>query len=129
MLVSAIPEVAAAFLRCSRRAVAVDDGKVEELVPMKMIDRARKDPVDAAVGLPAPHHPVDARGVDFRPPLCIRFDRQHLLLTPHIEHLQDVVEDPAQRQRGWWSASAAAQVGQDELFELRFTQFRRNRLP
>jgi len=96
---------------------------------MKKMDRARKDPVDAAIGLPAPHHAVDARGMDFRPPLCIRFDRQHLPLTPHIERLQDVVEDFAQRQRGWRSASAAAQVGQDELLELRFAQFRRNRLP
>ena len=53
MLVSAIPEVVAAFLRCSRRAVAVDDGNVQELVLMKLMYRARKDPVDAAISLPA----------------------------------------------------------------------------
>jgi hypothetical protein len=53
MLVSAIPEVVAAFLRCSRRAVAVDDRKVQELVLMKLMFRARKDPVDAAISLPA----------------------------------------------------------------------------
>ena len=66
MLVSAIPEIVATFLRRSRRAVAVDDGRVEELVLMKLMYRARKDPVDAAIGLPAPHHPVDTRVVDFR---------------------------------------------------------------
>src|ERR1700738_4427212 len=129
MLVSAIPDVVAAFLRCSRRAVAVDDGKVQDLVLMKFMYRARKDPVDAAISLPAPHLPVDTRVVDFGAAFVISFDRQHHPLTPHIERLQDVVEDLVQRQRRWRTASAMTQVWQDKFLKPRFTQFRRNRLP
>src|SRR5260370_28391585 len=129
MVVSAMPGIVGAFLGRSRRAVAVDDGKVEELVLMKLMYRARKDPVDAAIGLPAPHHPVDTRVVDFGAAFLISFDRQHHPLTPHIERLQDVVEDLVQRQRRWRSASATAQVWQDKFLRLRFAQLRRNRLP
>jgi hypothetical protein len=74
-------------------AVAVDDRQIKPLVIMESAYRARKDPVDAAIGLPAPHHPVDPRMVDFRQPLCIAFDLQHLPLAAHVQHLQDVVED------------------------------------
>ena len=42
MLVPAIPEVVSAFLRSGRRAVAVNDGKLKQLVLMKSIYRARK---------------------------------------------------------------------------------------
>src|ERR1700693_298697 len=96
---------------------------------MKFMHRARKDPVDAAISLPAPHHPVDTRVVDFRQTFCIPFDRQHLPLAAHVQYLQDVVEDLVQPQRGCRSASATTQVWQDKFFELRFAQFRRNRLP
>ena len=96
---------------------------------MKSMYRARKDPVDAAISLPAPHQPVDTRVVDFGAAFVIPVDRQHLPLTSHIERLQDVVEDLVQRQRGCRSASATTQVWQDKFFELRFAQFRRNRLP
>ena len=96
---------------------------------MKLMYGARKDPVDAAISLPAPHHPVDTRGVDFRQTFCIPVDRQHLPLTSYIERLQDVVEDLVQRQRRRRSASAPTQVQQDKFLKLRFTQFRRNRLP
>jgi hypothetical protein len=126
MLVSAVAEVVSAFFCRRRRAVAVDDLQIQQLILMEPAYRARKDPLDAAIGLPAPHHPVDARVVDFRQPGCIAFDRQHFPLTPHIERLQDVVEDPVQRQCGWRSAPATAEVGKDKL---RFVQFRRDRLP
>jgi hypothetical protein len=96
---------------------------------MKFMYRARKDPVDAAISPPAPHHPVDTCVVDFRQTFCIPFDRQHLPLAAHVQYLQDVVEDLVQRQRGCRSASATTQVWQDKFFELRFAQFRRNRLP
>src|SRR5260370_39347213 len=95
---------------------------------MKLTNRARKDPLDAAVGLPAPHHSVDARVVDFGAAFVIAFDWQHPL-TSHIERLQDVIEDLVQRQRRWRSASATTQVWQDKFLKLRFAQFRRNRLP
>ena len=96
---------------------------------MKLMDRARKDPVDAAIGLPAPRHPVDTCVVDFGEAFVIPFDWQHLPLAAHVQYLQDVVEDLVQRQRGCRSASATTQVWQDKFFELRFAQFRRNRLP
>ena len=65
MLTAAISEVVASFLRRGRRAVAVDDGKLEQLVLRKLMYRVRKNPLDAAIGLPASHHPVDTRAVDF----------------------------------------------------------------
>jgi hypothetical protein len=88
-----------------------------------------KDPLDAAIGLPAPHHPVDTRVVDFGAAFVIAFDWEHHPLTPHIERLQDVIEDLVQRQRRRRSASTTTQVRQDKFLELRFAQFRRNRLP
>jgi hypothetical protein len=44
---------------------------------MKFMYRARKDPLDTAISLPAPHHPVDARVVDFEAAFVIAFDWQH----------------------------------------------------
>ncbi|MHB9841731.1 hypothetical protein Q8F57_043840 [Paraburkholderia terrae] len=64
MLVAAVTKVVAAFLRSSRSAVAMDDRQIEELVPMKLMHRTGKDPLDAAIGLPAPHHAVNARVVN-----------------------------------------------------------------
>ena len=96
---------------------------------MKKMHRARKHPLDAAIGLPAPHHVVDTRVVDFAAVFVIAVDRQHHPLTPHVERLQDVVEDLVQRQRRRRSASATTQVWQDKFLELRFAQFCRNRLP
>jgi hypothetical protein len=87
---------------------------------MKLMDRARKDPVDAAIGLPAPRHPVDTCVVDFGEAFVIPFDWQHLPLAAHVQHLQDLVEHLAQRKRGGRSASATTQVRQDKLLELRF---------
>jgi hypothetical protein len=43
--------------------------------------------------------------VDFAAAFVIPFDRQHHPLTPHIERLQDVIEDLVQRQRRWRSGS------------------------
>src|ERR1700730_12583056 len=96
---------------------------------MKLTNRARKDPLDTAIGLPAPHHPVDARVGDFRAAFVIAFDWQHHPLTSHIERLRDVIEDLVERQRRWRSASATTQLWQDKFLKLRFAQFRRNRLP
>jgi hypothetical protein len=96
---------------------------------MKKMHRARKDPVDAAISLPAPHHPVDTCVVDFGEAFVIPFDRQHLPLAAHVQYLQDVVENLAQRQRRRRSTSAATQVRQDKFLKLRCGQFRRNRLP
>src|SRR5258708_20911806 len=95
---------------------------------MKLTIRSRKAPHASAVGLPAPHHTVDALVLDFWAAFVIAFDWQHPL-TSHIERLQDVIEDLVQRQRRWRSASATTQVWQDKFLKLRFAQFRRNRLP
>ncbi|WP_176079004.1 hypothetical protein, partial [Paraburkholderia tuberum] len=61
MLVPAILEIVATFLRRRRGAVAVDDRKVKQLVLMKLLHRARKDGIDATIGLPATKRAVDAR--------------------------------------------------------------------
>ncbi|MBR7964610.1 transposase [Burkholderia vietnamiensis] len=98
-------------------AVAVDDRKAAALILMQLMHHARKDSLDAAICLPVPRLPIDALAVDFRQLVCRRLDPQHLPLAAHIEHLQDVVENSAQRQRGWWAASAAAQVRQDKALE------------
>lgn len=81
-------------------AVAVDDRKVKQLVLMKLLHRARKDGIDATIGLPATKRAVDARIVNFRVTFCIPVDRQHLPLATHVQCLQDVVEDPCAGQTG-----------------------------
>ena len=93
---------------------------------MKFMYRALKDPVDAAISAASSGR---RRVVDFRQAFCIPFDRQDLPLAAHVQYLQDIVEDLVQRQRGCRSASATTQVWQDKFSELRFAQFRRNRLP
>jgi hypothetical protein len=47
---------------------------------MKLMDRAIEDLLDAAISPPAPLHPEDACGMDFRPPVRISSDRPHLPL-------------------------------------------------
>jgi len=92
---------------------------------MKFMYRALKDPVDAAISAASSGR---RRVVDFRQAFCIPFDRQDLPLAAHVQYVQDVVENLLQRQRGCRSALATTQVWQDKFFELRFAQFRRNRL-
>ncbi|KAE8755686.1 MULTISPECIES: hypothetical protein [Paraburkholderia] len=92
-------KVVAALLRGSGRAVAVDDREFKQPVLMKLAHRARKNRVDATIGLPSPQRPIDARVVDFRATFGIPFDRQRLPLSSHVQQLQDVVEDPVQPQR------------------------------
>jgi hypothetical protein len=67
---------------------------------MKKMQRARKDPVDAAISLPAPASAASSGRYacgGFEQTFCIPVDRQHLPLASHIERLQDVVEDLVQR--------------------------------
>jgi hypothetical protein len=127
--VSAVPQIVAALLRGSGRAVAVNDREVQELVLMKPVHRACENRVDAAIGLPSPQRPVDARVVDFRTTFGIPFNRQRLPLTSHLQRLQDVVEDLVQPQRRCRTAPPPAQMRQDKLLELLNAQFRWNRLP
>jgi hypothetical protein len=131
MFVAAVAEVIAAFLRRFGRAIAVNDHQIKQLVNMKPANRAGKDGIDTTHGLPATKRPVDPRVVNLGQSLSIPVDRQHLPLTSHIEHLQDVVEDPVQRQGRCRAAPAMtfAQMGQDKPLELRFAQFRWNGLP
>ena len=100
LMFSSVPQIVASLLRCRGRAVAVNDREVEQRVLMKLAHRAGKDLVDTAVGMPAPHSPVDTRVVVFWETFGTPFDRQHLPLTAHVQQLQDVVEDFVQRQRG-----------------------------
>ena len=129
MLVATVPEVVAAFLRRRRGAIAVNHCQVEQAVIMKPAHRASKDRIHATISLPATERPVDARMMDFGQAFCIPLDRQHLPLTAHIQHLQDVVEGCVQIQRRRRSAPAKAQMRQDKFFELRQAQFHGNCLP
>ena len=131
MLVAAIPEVIAAFLRGRCRAIAVNNRQIKQLVIVKPGNRTGKDGIDTTGALPAAKRPVDPRVVNLGQSLSIPVDWQHLPLTAHIERLQDVVEDPVERQGRFWAAPATTvgQMRQDKLFELRFAQFRWNRLP
>ncbi|MCX4150907.1 MULTISPECIES: hypothetical protein [Paraburkholderia] len=122
-------KVVAVLLRGSGRAVAVDDREFKQPVLMKLAHRARKNRVDATIGLPSPQRPIDARVVDFRATFSIPFDRQRLPLSSHVQQLQDVVEDPVQPQRRCRTTPTRTQMRQDKLFALRKVQFRRHRLP
>ena len=129
MFVAAVTEVVAAFLRGRRRPIAVNDRQIKQLVMMEPAHRARKDGIHATICKPAAHRAVDTRIVNFGATCGIPFDRQHLPLTAHVQHLQDVVEDLVQGQRRRRSAPAPAQIRQDKLLELLQAQFRWNHLP
>ena len=129
MFVAAVSEVVAAFLRGRRGAIAMNDCQVKQAVVMKPAHRASKDGIHAAIGLPATKRSIDARVMNFWVTFCIPRDWQHLPLTAHVQHLQDVVEDLVQGQRGRRSATAQAQMRQDKFVELLRVQFRGNHLP
>jgi hypothetical protein len=57
---SAVPQVVAALLRRSGRAVAMNDRELEQPVLVKLAHRAAENPVDAVIGLPPPQCPIDA---------------------------------------------------------------------
>src|ERR1700680_3693433 len=92
-LVPAEANVVAALFRCRRRAIAVNDRDVEEVVLMKPQHRACKNGVHTAIGIPPPEGAINARVVNFRTTFAIFFDRQLLPLTPHVErkHLATTV--------------------------------------
>jgi hypothetical protein len=54
---------------------------------------------------------------------------QRFPLAPHVKHLQDVIEEGVQRQRGSRSTTAPVQMGHDKLLKLLTTQIRWDRLP
>src|SRR5271167_3447556 len=54
MFVSAVTQVVAAFLRRRGGAIAVNDREIQPPVLVKLAHRAGKNPLDAAIGLPAP---------------------------------------------------------------------------
>lgn len=64
LLVSVEPDVVAAFLRRCRRAVAVDDGNVEEVGMMKVQYRLGEDRLETTVGLPPSKGAIDTGIVD-----------------------------------------------------------------
>jgi hypothetical protein len=61
LLVPAKSDVVAAFLRCCRRAVAMDDRGVEELGLMKLQYRPREDRFETAIRLPPAKRAIDPR--------------------------------------------------------------------
>ncbi len=62
---SAETDVVAAFFRCRRGAVAVDDADIEKIVSIQEEDRVCKYGVNAPARVPIPKHSIHARVVDF----------------------------------------------------------------
>lgn len=65
MFVAAEAEVVTAFFCRRCRAIAVNDGRIEELVLMQFADRSEQYGVQTTIGYPAPENAVDARGMNF----------------------------------------------------------------
>jgi len=127
--VPAEAEVVAALLGSGRRAIAMDDRDIKQLVLVKPPHRAGENGIDAAVSLPPAEGTVNARVVDFGTAIVILVDRQFLLLAAQIEQLQNVVEDLQQTELRCRAAAADGQVRQDRLFKQSEIQLRGNRLP
>src|SRR5271165_6476958 len=129
LLVPAEAEVVAALFRRRRRAVAVNDRRIEEAVLMKPRHRTGENGVDAAVVHPPPPDAINARVVSFQAVFAILVDRQLLPLAAQIHVLQNVVEYFVEAELRCRTAGAWGEVRQDKLLELREFQLRRNRLP
>jgi hypothetical protein len=84
LLVPAETDVAATFLRRGRRAVAVDDGGVEEIGLMQLQHRACKDGLKTAICLSPSKCAINARVMNFWAAFLIFFDRQFFPLTPQV---------------------------------------------
>src|ERR1700712_5047119 len=91
-------DVVAALFGGRRRAITVDDRDVKPLVLVEFQHRARKNGVDAAIGLPPPEGTIDAGVMDLETTFAIPVDRQFLPLATQIEELQHIVEDLQQTQ-------------------------------
>ncbi|KVC81140.1 hypothetical protein WL13_00530 [Burkholderia ubonensis] len=123
MLVSAVTEVVAAFLRGRRRAVTVNDPKLKQRIVMKPAYRSGKNRIDATIGLPTPQRAIDARMMNFRTATGVPLDGQHLPLAAHIQQLQHVAKQPVQTQLRCRSPLAHAQMRQDKFLKLLLAQF------
>ena len=129
VLVPAKANVISALLGHGCGAVAVNHRCVEQIVCKQSSYRTREDGIDAALAHPAPKSPVDARVMDFRQPIGILFNGQHLPLAPQVELQQNVVENLVQREFNGRAATPTREVGQDKFLKLLNTQIRRNPLP
>ena len=81
MFVAAVTEVIATFLCRRRRAIAVNDCQIKQLVIMKPAYGASKDGIHATSGVPATKRSVDPRIVNLGQSFCIPADRQHFPLN------------------------------------------------
>src|SRR3954447_21919824 len=99
-------DVVATLLGGCRRAIAVNNGGIKQLVLMKLHHRAGKNGVDAAVCFPPPPSAIDAGVVDLRTTFAIFLDRQLLPLAADIEQVKNIVEDLEQTEL--WCRPAAS---------------------
>lgn len=129
VLVAAVTQVVAAFLRGSGRAITVNDCQLEEPVLMQTLYRRCEDRFKAAIVLPAAHYAPHARVMDFVLATLIVSDGQALPLAAHVQHLQHVAEHPAHTQRRLRSSPVRAQVRQDNFLEPDMAQIHWNCLP
>ena len=128
-LVATETKVVPAFLRRSRRAVAMNDRGIEQARAMKDPDRCRENRIKAAMRFPIPEHAINPGMVNLRMPLLVLLNRQLLPLAAQIQKPQNIVEDRVQRQLRCRATPPGQQVGQDKFLKLLHTQIRWNPLP
>src|ERR1700682_3929197 len=85
LLVSVEADVVAAFLRRRGRAIAVDDGHIEEVGLMEPQYHDRENDIETTVGLPSSKGAINTGIMDFREPSRVLCDRQFLPLTSYVE--------------------------------------------
>ena len=129
LLMTAKAKIVTAFFRRGRRAVAMDDVGIEQMRCMQCRDRTAENQIKAAMRMPVPEHPVNARVMNFWETVLSFFDRQFFPLAAHVQQPQDIVENGMQTQIWGRATSANDQMRQDKLRELREIQIRRNPLP
>jgi hypothetical protein len=100
------PDIIAAFLRCGRRPVTMDNGCVETSGLMKPQYGAGENGVKTAIGLPSSKGALNARIMNLGLAILVLFDRQLFPRAAQVKLLQNGIEDCVQGQL--WSRTAAA---------------------
>ena len=121
--------VVASLLGDCRRAVTVKNRGVEQIAVEKRLHRAGENGIDVALACPPAKGTVNAGVVDFGLSIAAICNWQRFPLAPHVELLQDVVENLVQRQFDRWPSAPTLQVRQDKCLKLLETQTRWNPLP
>ncbi len=118
VLVPAVSQIIAAFLRRCRCSIAVDDADVELTLPMQQRHRLGKNRIKAPLSFKPPKSAVNSGVMDLGSPIFVVFDGQFFPRTAEVQQFQNVVEYCVQRELWLRSTTAKVQVGQDNFFKL-----------